>query len=350
MSGEVGPGEASCEELVKRYGARELKIGPLRPELRPWRDLPALFSLARAMRSFRPEIVHTHTAKAGMLGRMAALAVRPRPLIVHTYHGHVLEGYFGPLRNWLYRALERLLARITDALIGVSAATVHDLVRLRIAPRAKFRVIPLGLELQRFLHFDPEARASFRRELGAREDVLFTYVGRLVRIKRLDVMLKGFAAARATGTPIRLVIVGDGELRPALERLTAELGLEEVVRFAGYRSDLEVVAAASDAALLTSDNEGTPVSLIEAAAAGRPAVATAVGGVTDVVRPGTGLLAPAGDHEQIGRLIVELATDDELRHEMGDRAREHALTHFTSERLIADVESLYDELLEARRP
>src|SRR3954471_14736859 len=149
--GEVGAGEAALSSTADRYGVRRETVPGLRPELQPADDLRALVALARSVRRFRPDIVHTHTAKAGMLGRLAALAIRPRPIIVHTYHGHVLEGYFGPLRNAFYRTLERGLAGVSDTLIGVSGATVDVLVRLRIAPRAKFRVVPIGLDLERFV-------------------------------------------------------------------------------------------------------------------------------------------------------------------------------------------------------
>src|SRR5436190_5338874 len=147
--GEVGSGEADLSDAADRLGVRRETVPGLRPELRPVDDLRALLYLVRAVRRFRPDVVDTHTAKAGMLGRLAAaIAVRPRPVIVHTYHGHVLEGYFGPLRNAFYRSLERGLARVSDVLIGVSSATVDDLVRLRVADRSKFRVIPIGLDLE----------------------------------------------------------------------------------------------------------------------------------------------------------------------------------------------------------
>src|SRR3954468_24079079 len=158
--GEIGAGEAALSSTADRYGVRRETVPGLRPELRPVDDLRALVALVGAVRRFRPDIVHTHTAKAGMLGRLAALAMRPRPIIVHTYHGHVLEGYFGPLRNAFYRALERGLARVSDVLIGVSSATGDDLVRLQIAPREKFRVIPIGLDLDPFLEARPADGAA----------------------------------------------------------------------------------------------------------------------------------------------------------------------------------------------
>ena len=348
LHGEVGAGEATLSSTADRLGVRRETVRGLRPELRPLDDLRALVGLVRAVRRFRPDIVHTHTAKAGMLGRIAALAVRPRPIIVHTYHGHVLEGYFGRLQNALYRVLERGLARVSDALIGVSSATVDDLVRLGVARREKFRVVPIGLDLEPFLSAGPDDGASFRRDAGADDAVLLTWVGRLVPIKRVDVLLRALARATAVNGRIRLAVVGDGELRGELEQLAVQLGIADRVWFAGYRGDMTPVAAASDLAVLSSDNEGTPVSLIEAAAAATPSVATRVGGVPDVVRPETGIVVPAADSDALGDAMAALASDADRRKEMGARAREHVRTRYSVERLIEDIDQLYSELIRAR--
>lgn len=350
VHGDIGPGEASFSDLARANGARTTQIPSMGPELRPAPDARALRDLMRIVREFGPDIVHTHTAKAGVLGRSAALlAQRPRPIVVHTYHGHVLEGYFRPARNRVYRTIERTLGRASDCLIGVSAATVEDLVRLGVAPAGRFRVVPVGLDLERFAGLPADRGAQLRARVGARHDeALLTAVGRLVPIKRLDVLLRAVATARAAGAPVRLAIVGDGECRPRLEQLARELGLADKVRFLGYMLDVAPILAATDVAVLSSDNEGTPVSLIEAAAAGLPAVATAVGGVPDVVAAGCGLLAARGDAAALGAAITRLARDPGLRASMGARAREHALARFSSERLIGDVDALYRELIAAR--
>jgi glycosyltransferase involved in cell wall biosynthesis/SAM-dependent methyltransferase len=345
IAGAVGPGE----EEHDLAGVEIRRLDTLGPDIRPLRDLRALISLIRAVRAFRPDIVHTHTAKAGMLGRIAALmGPGPRPVIVHTFHGHVLRGYFGRLKTGVFRALERLLARISDRLIGVSTATVDELVELGIAPRSKFAVVPLGLELGAFLAVDPEPEPAIREELGAgAEDVLFTYTGRLAPIKRADTMLRALAIAVGEGAPIKVVVVGDGTIRSEIEQLARDQGCDGSVRFLGYRRDLPEIAAGSDAALLTSDSEGTPVALIEAAAAGRPAVSTSVGGVSDIVIEGeTGLLADAGDEVAIATAMTRLAGDRELRRRMGGRAREHVAARFGAERLLDDIDGLYTELLE----
>jgi glycosyltransferase involved in cell wall biosynthesis len=348
LHGDVGAGEASLEASVRARGVTLAKVPGLRPEVRPHEDARALGSLVRAVHRLRPDIVHTHTAKAGMLGRLAAvLGGVPRPLVVHTYHGHVLERYFDPLRTATYRALERRLAGVSDALVGVSSGTVDDLVRLGIAPRSKFRVIPVGLDLGPFLSAPRDAGVAFREEVGASGgDVLLTFIGRLVAIKRVDLLIRAVARARELGAPIRLAVVGDGALRPRLERLVAELGVREHVCFAGYRANVVAVTAAADIAVLSSDHEGTPVSLIEAAAAGKPAVATMVGGVPDVVARDTGLLVAAGDAEGLAQGILALARGRALRAAMGEQARRRVARRFAAERLVRDIDSLYTELIE----
>ena len=352
LYGQVGAGEDSLEDVVRARGAAMARVPGLRPELRPHDDARALASLVRAIRRLKPDIVHTHTSKAGMLGRYAAvMAGGRRPKIVHTYHGHVLEGYFGAVKNATYRGLERRLATVSDALIGVSSATVDDLVRLNIAPREQFRVIPIGLDLEPFLTATPADGAAFRAEAGVQEgEVLLTVVGRLVPIKRVDVLLRAVAHARGEGAPVRLAIVGDGDLRSELEALASALGVADNVWFAGYRADMLPVTAASDIAVLSSDNEGTPVWLIEAAAAATPAVTTNVGGVADVVNDDTGLLAQAGDFRSLGGAMAALAADSPGRVAMGTRAREHVAGRFSTHRLVSDVEALYTELLGGDRP
>lgn len=340
VAGRPGPGEGSFDQLALDYGARLELLPSLSPAIDPRADARSLRALVGKVREFRPHIVHTHTAKAGALGRTAALlaGVKPRPLIVHTYHGHVLEGYFGPAVTAGYRTVERTLGRFSDRLVGVSQATVDDLVRLRVALRDRFEVVPLGLDLRRFLELGPPPE----RDSG---EAVALYTGRLVPIKRVDVLLRALARARAAGARLRLVLLGDGELRGELERLARELGIAEAVDFAGYREDVLPSLAAADMAVISSANEGTPVALIEAAAAGRPLVATRVGGVPDVVAPGTGRLTDEGDEEGLATALAELAADRSLRLELGARARSHVRERYAVERLLGDVDRLYGQLL-----
>jgi glycosyltransferase involved in cell wall biosynthesis len=351
LTGALGAGEGSFEHLAEHYGTRIHRVAGLRPEVSPIDDLTALRAIGRALRGFRPHVVHTHTAKAGTLGRLAALlALRPRPVIVHTYHGHVLSGYFGPRKTRFFLEVERALARGTDRLLGVSQATVDDLVQLGVAPAERFSVVPIGLDLDRFLALDSDAgarlRARTRSELAVGDDeVLAISAGRLVPIKRVDVLLDAVAHARSLGAPVVVAIAGDGELRDELERTARDLGIEGATRFLGFRHDLDALVAAADIAALSSDNEGTPVALIEASAGGRPAVATDVGGVRDIVTPDTGLLAPPGDAGALGSAIAALAGSPERRKLLGAAAREHVRERWSAARLVRDIERLYDELL-----
>jgi glycosyltransferase involved in cell wall biosynthesis len=350
VHGQVAPGEKSMADLAAAEGAETVYLPSLRQPINPVHDTQALAQLRSIARRFRPDLVHTHTAKAGFLGRSAAiLGLRPRPVLVHTFHGHVLAGYFGAAKTRLYRNLERTLARRTDRLIGVSRQTVNDLVRLGVAPQEKFSVVPLGLDLDSFATVEPGSGATLRGELGVADDrMLLAFVGRIVPIKRVDLLLRAFASACTAGAPAHLAIVGDGETRPEYERLAGELGAGAAVSFLGYRRDLPEIAAAADAAILSSDNEGTPVWLIEAAAAGRPAIATDVGGTPDVVTPETGILVPADDEASLAGAITRLADDPELRQGMGERARAHVLSRYSVDRLIDDIDALYRRLLEQR--
>jgi glycosyltransferase involved in cell wall biosynthesis len=348
VAGRVGPGEASAAHLAAERGARLLQLDSLGPQIRPLHDLRALGQLVRIIRRMRPHIVHTHTAKAGFVGRLAAvLAMRPRPKIVHTYHGHVLEGYFGRAITTLYRVLERLAARVSDVLIGVSPQTVDELVGFGVGPREQFRVVRLGLDLDEFLALDPvpDPDAPLRRAAAVQPgEILVSIVGRLVPIKRIDLALKAVARARALGAPIRLAVVGDGELRPELTARAEALGIGDAVHFAGYERDVAAVVAATDVMLLTSANEGTPVALIEAAAGARPAVATDVGGVGLVVSEESGRVCPPGEVEPLAQALAELASDALLRSSLGHAARAGA-ERFASTRLLADIDALYRELV-----
>ncbi len=257
----------------------------------------------------------------------------------------MLTGYFGAAKSGLFRWIERALGRRSDCLIGVSEATVEELVELGVAPREKFRAIPIGLDLDGFLSADRAGGDEFRGELGAApDDVLAVFVGRLVPIKRVDVLIEALAKARATGAPIRLAVVGDGELRSELEALAGSLGVAAAVHFTGFRSDLPAIAAASDFAVLSSDNEGTPVALIEASAAGRPSVATDVGGVRDIVTPATGLVVRPGSADDLARALTAMADDPDGRRQMGEAARAHVRARYSAERLVEDITNLYDEL------
>ncbi len=346
VHGSLAPGEESLHDFAETEGAQLVYVPELAQPVKPGADARAFSQLARMIRSFEPDLVCTHTAKGGFIGRSAALTLKPRPALVHTYHGHVLEGYFGKSKTALYRGLERTAGRVSDRLLGVSQATVDDLVRLGVAPRDRFSVLPLGLDLDPFTCLDPAPDPQARRELGIETDeVLLSFVGRVVPIKRLDVMLEALAIARGNGCRVQLAIAGDGETREDLEAQARRLDIRDSVHFLGYRRDLTTIAAASDAAVLSSDNEGTPVSLIEASAAARAAVATNVGGVRDVVTDQTGILVPPDDPAALAAGMERLANETDLRLRLGRLAREHAVEQFSADRLVDQVDSLFRQLV-----
>ena len=315
---------------------------PLVRPVSPRDDVRALAAIRRLIRRGRPRIVHTHMAKAGTVGRLAASTVSHRPRTVHTFHGHVLEGYFAPAVARAFVQAERLLARRTDVIVAVSDEIRDELLDLRIGRPSQYRVIPLGLDLSGF-YDDTVAPGALRARLGLAPDVpLLGAVGRLVPIKDVATLLQAMTLL----PDVHLAVVGDGELRSALEQQAKDLGLAGRVHFTGWITDVAAVYRDIDVAVLSSRNEGTPVALIEAGASGRPSVATDVGGVRAVVEDGvTGYLVPPAETEVLARRVEALLGDPQLRRRMGMAGRERVRHRFGHERLLDDVRALYDELL-----
>jgi glycosyltransferase involved in cell wall biosynthesis len=352
VTGQVGPAEGSMEYVAEEADLHPLYLGSLQRNLSPLADVSALFRLVGLIWRVRPHVLHTHTAKAGALGRIAAvlaLGARP-PAVVHTYHGHVLTGYFSTRRSRLFASVERLLGRVTDCLVAVSPEVRDDLVRLGVAPESKFAVIRLGLDLEQRTAAPPDARERVRAELGvAPESFVVAWLGRMTEIKRVQDLLHVFADVRGRGVDAVLALVGDGPDRADLERLASELGVADSVRFTGFRADVGSIYLASDVVALSSANEGTPVSLIEALAAGCAVVTTDVGGASDVVDEGrAGLLVPYGDRRAFADALAELAASPERRRELGEAGRRHVLGRYSVERLLEDVDALYRSLLAVR--
>lgn len=321
-----------------------------------FQDLRAFLQLLRSMRRFQPDVVHTHTAKAGALGRAAAALYnmprrRPRRCsVVHTFHGHVFSGYFGPTGSAAARFVERLLARTADAIVVISERQRVDIVeRYRIAPSTKVRVIPLGLRLESLLALEPDA-PSLRQDLSIPPDaIVFGFMGRFAPIKSLATLIEAFAGVAAKVPRAHLLLVGDGETRGSVEAQAMRSYAASRIHFLGWQTDLPRVLATMDVGVLTSRNEGTPVALIETLAAGRPVVATNVGGVADVVDDGeTGLLVSAEDTEAFAAAMLRVAQDSHLRHAMGERGRATVL-RFDHRRLTDDIAGLYEQLVAERR-
>lgn len=379
VAGVVPEGEGDMGYFARSLGVEPLVIPEMSREISP-KDLITVFKLYRLLRRERPDVVHTHTAKAGTVGRVAglfykwltpsALAGRPRACrFVHTYHGHIFHSYYGPWKTRLFVWIERALARaVTDRVVVISPqqlAEIHG--QFRVGRPEQFAVIPLGLDVHAFDDW-AERRHTLRAEWGAEErDVLVGIVGRLTEVKNHELFLR--AAARyldmrrrgeaAADRRVRFLVVGDGHLRLALEVLAVDLGLQDDVTFTGLRDDPENFYPALDVVALTSRNEGTPLTLIEAMANARACAATAVGGVTDLLggvddaalrRPHAlqicerGVRVRPGDAEGFAHALACLVESDELRRAMGERGRRFVEENYSVERLLADVESLYGEL------
>jgi glycosyltransferase involved in cell wall biosynthesis len=354
VAGSLARGEDSMEFVAEALGVEVERLPGLRRDISPVRDVLAVWRLAQVIRRERPAILHTHTAKAGAVGRVAAMLAgdaRP-PIVVHTFHGHVLRGYFGPVRTFGFRLLERWLARATTALIAVSPEVRDDLVALGVAPREQFTVVRLGIELQARVEVEnANGRDETRRMLGiGPERFMVGWIGRMTGVKRTGDVLLAVKQLRDRGVDSILCLVGDGPEREQVERRAHELGIMRSTLFLGYQENVAQFYAAFDAMVLPSGNEGTPVSAIEALAAGRPVVATKVGGVPDVVRDGEdGFLVDLGAVDQLADALARLAEDPALRTRMGEAGRERVLPRYAVDRLVEDVDRLYRSLLAERR-
>ena len=347
VTGSEGASEGSLRDLAESSDLRLEVIPELGREISPRSDLLTLVKLYRLMRRERPHIVHTHTAKAGFVGRIAA-RLAGVPVVLHTFHGHVFHGYFSPAKSRLFLLIERLGARLSTRIITISPRLREEIARYGVTRSERIQVIPLGFDLEAFAT-QPRASGDFRRSLNIpAEAKLVGAVGRLVPIKNIPLLLEAAALARQQDPAIRVVIVGDGELREELQARAGALGLSDAVVFAGWRRDLVSVYGDLDVVVISSDNEGTPASLIEAMATGCPVVATRVGGVPDLIADGeTGRLVPPGDREALAGALLALFREPEHTTQMAELARRRVLQRHPADRLIADVDGLYRELLAA---
>jgi glycosyltransferase involved in cell wall biosynthesis len=348
VSGSLSRGEGSMSFVAEQHGVEVVSVPQLAREVSPPRDAVAVKRIVELIRRERPHILHTHTAKAGAIGRAAALlAGEARPsIVVHTFHGHVLRGYFDPVRSEIFKRIEKALARRTDRLVAVSPQVRDDLVALGVARPEKFAVVRLGIGLDERLAGNGQA-PDYRRLLGVPDDAFVVgWIGRMTPIKRVEDVIGSFARLKQRGVHTRLCLVGDGPSRRLAEEQAHELGVMRDCLFLGYQRDVAGFYRFFDALILPSANEGTPVSVIEALAAERPVVATAVGGVPDVIEDGhTGFLVTLGDVDAAADRLARLAADPELRASMGARGREQVTNRYAVDRLVDDVDALYRSLL-----
>lgn len=342
----LGAGRGPINEGTLSDPGVEVRNLPLTRPLNPGLDLRALREVRSLIGALAPQIVHTHMAKAGAIGRAAALSTRRRPVLVHTFHGHVLRGYFEPRAERMFVEIERWLARHTDALIAVSEEVKDELLDLGVGDQQRFHVIPLGFDLAPLLAVE-SGRGALKKELGI--DVnspLIGVLGRLAPIKDHATLLRAMTCLERG----HLVILGDGELRGDLEQEAASLGISGRVHFLGWRHDVASIMSDLDALALTSRNEGTPVSVIEALAAGVPVVVTDVGGVRSVVHDGrTGFVVPPGDAQAVAARLSDVLENPTGARRMAEAGRVFVAERFHKDRLTRDITGLYEQLLDARR-
>lgn len=348
VCGRVSESEGDMAYFAKDKNVVPVVIPELGRDISLVNDIKAFYKLYKLIRAERPDIVHTHAAKAGTLGRLAAI-VCGVPVKVHTFHGHIFDGYFSPFKARIFLFIEKFLALFTDRVITVSDTVKYEITdKLKVTSADKCVVVPLGLELDKFFAFKKED-GKFRRELSLPDNaVLVGIVGRLVPIKNHTMFLDAakMVLDLKSGPDIRFVIVGDGELRHHLEDYAAKIGIRDRVIFTGWRKDLPVVYSGLDIVALTSLNEGTPVSIIEAMAAMRPVVSTMVGGVKDIITDSAnGYLVKSQDTRNFSEKLAGLITDNEQQKKFGSRGRESVERKYSKERLVRDIKLLYDECL-----
>lgn len=348
VSGYTAPTEGDMLHLARAKGVSPVMVSGLGREIEPGRDLVVLLRLYGLFRKQRPAIVHTHMAKAGTVGRLAARLARV-PVVLHTYHGHVFHSYFGSLKTQAFIRIERGLGRMTDLILTVGEKQRREILSYGIGGPNKLRSVPLGLELDDFLD-SGRYRGELRSELGVSEGTrLVGIVGRLVPVKGHTVFLKAAQVVLSRMSNVKFLVVGDGELRSELESRSRELGIEDDVAFLGWRHDLSRVYADLDVVALSSFNEGSPVALIEAMAAARAVVSTDVGGVSDVVSDGvSGFLVPSRDPDKLAEAICSALQSGEALAEMGRMGRAAVYPKFSIGRLVSDLRDVYLGLMDSK--
>ena len=350
--------EDSSLFITEKLGLKPKMIGSMQREINLANDLKAYKELKKIIVDFKPDIVHTHASKAGTLGRLAAYHANV-PIIVHTFHGHVFHSYFGNLKTNFYKAIERYLAKRTSCIVAISEKQKQELaVDHKIAKPQKFRVIPLGFDLSRFVANQQDKRNSFRNQFKLdNETVAIGIIGRLVPIKNHELFLRSFEYVLDNTTQkVKAFIIGDGELYKQLKLAATRIGLGynekdkyhflKHLFFTSWMHDVDVAYAGLDVVALTSLNEGTPVSLIEAQAAGKPVVSTNVGGIKNIIEhKKTGFLHEVADEEGFKNSLLNLVTNQPLREKMGKEGREDILEKYSYNRLVKDMGELYKDLL-----
>lgn len=376
LTGTVPEGEADMNWFAADHNVKPFYIPEMSRELSA-KDAVSLWKVFRRLQREKPDIVHTHTAKAGTIGRAAGFLYRwltPQTLIgkprrvkfVHTYHGHVFHSYYGRAKTRVFLSIEKFLARFaTDKIIVISRRQFEEIhEEFGVGKSSQFKIIPLGIDLQPFAESDAK-RNVLREEIGAQPDeILVGLVGRLTEIKNHTLLLKIaelYKKLAGDDLPkLRFIIIGDGNLREELKKQAVDLNVEDIVTFLGNRDDTDVFYPGLDIVALTSHNEGTPLSLIEAMANARPVISTAVGGVIDLLGSESekndgfticerGLKTAPNDAENFLKGLLYLARDANLREKLSRAGRSFAFSNYSKERLIGEIKDLYRDLSAEKR-
>jgi len=356
VGGEKDDSEGSSLHILNQLDLNPVILNEMRRKVNPYQDQLAYQKIKQLIKEFKPDIVHTHASKPGALGRFAASQLGV-PVIIHTFHGHSFHSYFNAVTTRFYREIERYLASKSSCIIALSERQKIELVtKHKICAENKVRIVPLGFDLGRFQDNISSKRQSFRNEYNLSEDeIAIGIIGRLVPIKNHELFLRALKILRHRSKKnIRAFIVGDGEEKSHLIQLCKEFELDftekkgerATVTFTSWIKDIDYVNAGIDIVTLTSKNEGTPVSLIEAQAANKPIVSTNVGGIENIVRTGlTALLSETNNHVTLATNLLRLVEDDELRKEFGAAGWSYVHEKFHYQRLAQDTAQLYHELL-----
>ncbi|MBN8695945.1 MAG: glycosyltransferase [Bacteroidetes bacterium] len=350
--------EESSDFIVNNLGLKPIIVEEMKREIEIKNDYTAYKKIKTIIREYQPDIVHTHASKAGTLGRLAAYSCKV-PIIVHTFHGHVFHSYFGKLKTTFYKNIERFLAKRSTAIIAISEKQKQELVEIhKICQAEKVHIVPLGFDLSKFQENKENKRKTFREKYHLSDDeIAISIIGRLVPVKNHALFLEGLKnVSLKTNKKIRAFIIGDGESRAEIEAKAKELEIpfttehhldeRRLLTFTSWIKDIDVALAGSDIVALTSFNEGTPVSLIEAQAANKAIVSTNVGGIENVVLPGqTALLCSNDNLAEFSAQLLKIIENDSLRALMANKGWGHVKEKFHYTRLVSDMEQLYKKLL-----
>ena len=369
LTGTVPDGEEDMSYFAAENGVSPFYIPEMSRELSP-KDVISLWKVFRKLLAEKPDVIHTHTAKAGTIGRAAGFLYRLLTLrkvkIVHTYHGHVFHSYYGNAKTKLFLAIEKTLAWLTtDKIIVISRQQYEEIHKqFGVGKESQFKIVPLGIDFEPFRNGESK-RERFRSEFSADDKtILVGLVGRLTEIKNHELFLKVaqiYKLRKTADSPdLKFIIVGDGHLRQALEESAKNLQIEDVVVFSGNRNDTDAVYAGLDIVALTSLNEGTPLSLIEAMANTRPVISTEVGGVVDLLGEvksennefsvcERGIKTASNNLEGFYEGLIFLAENDALRAQISSKGKEFVTENYSKERLVSDLSGLYDELTAKKR-